>query len=237
MSIDDKLVTIAGNVEKVYDKGYSDGEEAFWKAITNNGKKEHYSRTFNEADMSGLNCKGLVKPTGTMDRMFYNYKGEYLPEGMDFSNALSASSYFSSSEYATQLFTFSTNLKYVYDMGLPAKGTSGKIMQMGAMFRDCFELETIEVLRVDASATFSSTFYQCNKLKNLTIEGVIGKNGFNVSSCPLNHDSLMSIISALEDKTGDESGTSWVITLGTENKAKLSEEELKIAEDRNWEVV
>ena len=67
------------------------------------------------------------------------------------------------------------------------------------------------------------------------IGGTININGFDFHwSTKLSHDSLMSIINALQDKTTDTSGTSWVVTLGTENLAKLSDSQKAIATQKGW---
>lgn len=76
-------------------------------------------------------------------------------------------------------------------------------------------------------------FSSCSNLENITVEGVIGNNGLNWQWSPLTHDSLMSIINALADKSG-ESGT-WTITFGETNLAKLTDDELKIIEDKGWQ--
>ena len=58
------------------------------------------------------------------------------------------------------------------------------------------------ILKEDGSQSFSSTFSKCDELENIVIEGVIGKNGFNVSACTkLSGASIVSIIEALSDTT------------------------------------
>ncbi|MBO5955586.1 MAG: hypothetical protein J6Q10_02165, partial [Clostridia bacterium] len=67
------------------------------------------------------------------------------------------------------------------------------------------------------------------------ITGKIGKNGFSVSdSKKLSYDSLMSIINALKDYSTDTSGTTYTVTLGTTNLAKLTNEEKAIATQKGW---
>ena len=78
---------------------------------------------------------------------------------------------------------------------------------------------------------YSGTFGGCKALENLLVHGTIGQNGFNVSqSTKLTHDSLMSIINALEAKT---EGT-WTVTLGATNLAKLTDAEKAIATQKGW---
>ena len=102
---------------------------------------------------------------------------------------------------------------------------------LGQTFYQCGSLVSIEKLILKSATTYSATFGYCNELADITIEGTIGQNGINVSwSTKLTHDSLMSIINALETKT---SGT-WTVTLGTTNLAKLSDTEKAIATDKGW---
>lgn len=78
-------------------------------------------------------------------------------------------------------------------------------------------------------------FNFCTNLSNLIMVGSIQANGFDVHwSKSLTHDSLMSIIEALSDKTGDTSGTEWVCTLGAENLEKLTEAEIAVATGKGW---
>ena len=85
-------------------------------------------------------------------------------------------------------------------------------------------------LKADGSNTFSNTFGGSSGLVTLTIEGVIGQNGFNVSQCTnLSHDSLMSIINHLKDGV-----SSLTVTLGSTNLAKLTDAEKAIATQKGW---
>lgn len=90
------------------------------------------------------------------------------------------------------------------------------------------------ILKEDGSQPFAdNVFHTCNALENIVIEGKIGTNGFNVSwSTKLTHDSLMSIINALQDKS--ETGTTWAVTLGTTNLAKLTDAEKVMATEKGW---
>lgn len=101
------------------------------------------------------------------------------------------------------------------------------------MFSYCKNLKTIPTLTVTASTDFTSTFNGCSALENITFDGVIGKTGISFAqSTLLTHDSLMSIINALETKT---SGT-FKITLGAENLAKLTDEEKLMITNKGWTV-
>ena len=72
------------------------------------------------------------------------------------------------------------------------------------MFYKCLSLIEIEklILKADGTSPFNNTFYNCNALISIAIEGVIGQNGFNVQySTKLNKASITSIINALSSAT------------------------------------
>ncbi|MBR6793333.1 MAG: hypothetical protein IKM48_03110 [Clostridia bacterium] len=75
-------------------------------------------------------------------------------------------------------------------------------------------------------------FLGCNLLEHLTIEGEIGNNGLNFSDCPLDHDSLMSIIVHLKDFSGTSETRS--ITFGATNLAKLTDADKAKATQKGW---
>lgn len=63
------------------------------------------------------------------------------------------------------------------------------------------ECHTIEKLILSETVPFYHSFGKCSNLVNLTIEGTIGQNGFNVSWSPLSKASLVSIVNALSSTT------------------------------------
>ena len=107
---------------------------------------------------------------------------------------------------------------------------------LNGLFYGCTALHTIEGLHLneDGNTTWgSSTFANCTALENLTIYGQNGQNGLNLSwSTKLTHDSLMSVINALQDKSG--TGTPWTVTLGSVNLAKLTDAEKAMATQKGW---
>ena len=132
-----------------------------------------------------------------------------------------------------------TNFSYMfYGCGvltsIPALDTSNGT-NFSYMFRFCKALTSIPQLNLTKVTTnkFTSMFYNCDALVDLNVVGTINATGLDVSeSTLLSHDSLMSIINALADKTG-VSGTRKVI-LGATNLAKLTAEEIAIAEGKGW---
>lgn len=70
----------------------------------------------------------------------------------------------------------------------------------GYVFLSCPELKKIQSLTVTNNVVFNRWFGGCPALEILNMHGVIGKNGFDVSSSTkLTHDSLISIVNALQN--------------------------------------
>ena len=120
-------------------------------------------------------------------------------------------------------FSGCSNLEVIEDIGLPAGAYY-------STFHGCPSLKTIEKLRVVEDTIANNTAFSCSALENITIDGTIGTS-FNFQYCTkLTHESLMSIIDALQTKT---EGT-WTVTLGTTNLAKLTDAEKAIATEKGW---
>ena len=105
---------------------------------------------------------------------------------------------------------------------------------MRETFLNSRDLTSLTLAIGDNNKTFNAnTFGGCEDLTDLTIIGTINDNNFNVQwSENLTHDSLLSVINALVDKTG-VSGT-WTVTLGDVNIAKLTDAEQNIAINKGW---
>lgn len=110
-----------------------------------------------------------------------------------------------------------------------------KTVNAQSFFASCSYMHTIRKLIVAETTNLSGIFQSCPALENVTVEGTIGSNGVNLQwSTKLSHESLMSIINCLQDKTSDTSGTEWIVTLGEVNIAKLTDEEKQIAWSKGW---
>ena len=103
-----------------------------------------------------------------------------------------------------------------------------------SMFSYCRALTSISLLNMSSmtSIAWSSMFQNCTALENVTFEGTIPVRGNMTvfSSCPnLTVESLMSFINAL---TNMSSSSTYTITIGSTNLAKLTEEQIQIATDK-----
>jgi hypothetical protein len=226
MTVAEKLTAIAENGQKVFDAGKDAGTDAFWDVVQNGGSRRNYAYAFSGWDAEYIRPKHKVVPiiAASAANTFNGCERLKIVEAeyFDFSQKEA-----STGNAAAVYYTFYNcyALEEIEDIGLSE--------QYGYYytFGNCSSLHTIAVLRTNENTVFSNAFSYCPKLQNLTIDGVIGKTGFNVSgSTKLSHDSLMSIINALQTKT---SGT-WTVTLGATNLEKLTDAEKAIATQKGW---
>lgn len=219
-----------GNIEEYIEQGRQEEWSNFWDVYQANGTLTNYNGAFAYEKWTEANFKPKYSIVPTSATEIFRFS----TLNIDLSSLCSELNIkldFSKCTSKTYLFY---NSKFVR---LPEINLTSVSNLAEREFGEMRSLVTIDklVLKSDGSQKFNNTFTNDNKLENLTIEGTIGQNGFNVQWCPLTHKSLMSIINALQDKTG-VSG-SWTVTLGPDNIAKLTSDELKIAENKGWVVV
>lgn len=99
-----------------------------------------------------------------------------------------------------------------------------------AAFSGCTNLSK---LTIPASVTFvqPSSFRGCNNLVDVTLA-----EGFNCSinlsaSTLYSRDTILQWLNALADRTGQ---TAYTLTIGATNLAKLTEQDILIATNKNW---
>ena len=114
-------------------------------------------------------------------------------------------------------------------------GCGQSIDQANRMLRDCSSLTSLTFPEgfsgnpSSTSARFYLAFSGCVNLENI-VGGIKYGRSINFSECTkLTHDSLLSIITALDPIT-----TALTLTLGETNLAKLTDAEKKIATDKGW---
>lgn len=219
-----------GSIEKYIEQGRQEEWSEFWDTYQANGTLTSYNQAFYGERWSETTFKPKysIIPTSAAEM----FRGSLL--NIDLSSLCSELNInidFSKCINATYLFYGSRLIR------LPEINLTSTNNIATREFGEMRSLKTIDklIIKSDGSQVFGNTFTNDDKLENLTIEGTIGQNGFNVQWCPLTHESLISIINALQDKTG-VSG-SWTITIGDDNRNKLTSDELAIAQNKNWTVV
>ena len=231
MSVAEKLTTIAKNEQKVFDAGKQAEYDAFWDAYQDKGKRTAYAGAFYGVGWTDESFKPKydLVVVENVSSMFRQNQITNIKQSL---------------ENAGVVLDFSKSKQFDYvfygapTVAIPHIDCSGLYANqpLSYSFAGCSNLKEVSIYVRD-DLKYSNVFQNCTALENLTIEGVIGQNGFDVSwSTKLTHDSLMSIINALQDKSTDTSGTAWVITLGSENCAKLTDAEILLAEQKGWVV-
>lgn len=210
-------------VDKVFQAGEKSEYDKFWDAYQENGNKTNYS-IYNGAFVGRDWTDDLFKPKYPMyvtdAQMMFRQTGisDLTKAGvvLDFSRCAAFN-------YA---FAFSAITK------LPTIDLSSATNTATAFNDGKFkDLSLIVSETTPVTTMLSGTEY----LENLTINGVIGTNNPRFDdSTVLTHESLLSILNALKDYSGDTSGTEWKVTLGNVNLAKLSEDDIAIAEEKGW---
>ena len=203
-------------------QGIEQERSKFWDDYQQNGKRGNYNLAFAGEGWTSKNFepKYEISPTSAY-MMFRESTIEY------------------NHSFLTMDFSKCTDMAYTFSM---SKITGLNIISfesctpLNNTFRSAANLTSVElILKEDGSNTFSNTFYGCSKLTSLYITGgKIGKNGFSVADSPnLSKGSLESILNALADKSADTS-TTWKVTLGATNLAKLTDEQKAIATEKGW---
>lgn len=215
------LDAMASGVAQVY----SAGEQAFWDAVQDNGQRKNYESAFAYWSMAYLRPKHKVAPTE--GRTYMMFQGNAVLKKLEkahFDLSQCVTSQTANAHYYT--FDGCDALEEIEDLGIQPG-------YYNATWRRCTNLKTIAVIRFQEDTRITNAFHYAPALENITIEGVIGQNGLNFSwSTKLTHDSLMSILNALKDYSG--TGTTYTVTLGTSNLAKLTDAEKLIATGKGW---
>lgn len=229
MSMKENATIIAENVPKVYEAGKTAEWNEFWDVFQNNGNRRDYSQAFKGENFNSKTFRPKYDLIcSEVSAMFQRSSAIDLAGTLD---SLGLTLDISASPSILQMFQGSGCTR------IPVLDARNAI-SMNYAFGSGAEVREIEKLMISEKMTsFASAFSTASKLEKLIVEGTIARNGFDVHwSTLLSHESLLSILNALKDYSADISGTVWKVTLGTENYAKLTDEELAIAEEKGWVV-
>lgn len=222
MSMADKLATIAANEQRVYDAG----QKVFWDYYQSNGSRQNYENAFSGRGWTVNTFKPKYNLTVTRAYMlFFNsaIDGDLpsLLQGLGVTlNFNSVPSF----QYAFQSCKF-THIGVIH---------AENATTFFCAFADSTQIETIDkiILGTSGKAAFGNGFRGCAALRNITFEGVIGQDISFADSPLLTHDSIINIISCLQDLTG--TGNTRTLTLGATNLAKLTDAEKAVATEKGW---
>jgi hypothetical protein len=216
----------------VFDAGKKAEYNAFWNEFQQNGSRKDYPGAFYGPGWTNQTFKPKynMRPSNC-GSMFHSSMIEDLSALLEQAGVTLDTS---ASKRADSMFYWASNLKKVPILDFRNVTDSNCFQQT---FQSATKLETIEklILSNDGAQTFNKAFGKAYSLKNITFEGVIGQDGFNVADCTLlTHESLMSIINALQQYNGD--GKTHTVTLGQANISKLSEQEIASVTQKGWTI-
>ena len=98
-------------------------------------------------------------------------------------------------------------------------------------FNSCSSLSNV-ILPSSLEVLGSNIFSGCSALENVTLESGFNANGLDLSVSTLySVNTLVTMLNALANRNGQ---VSYTLTLGSTNLAKLSNEQLAIATEKNW---
>lgn len=239
MTITEKLNKIAENQPKVFEAGKHSEWSAFWDACQENGHRTSYTNGFCGRSWNDTTFKPKynIKPEGSIGYMFRETGITDIKSICEQQNISLDFSLVTSGEMAFQ------NAK-ITNMGI-FDGRS--VNNFYRFFYGANQLVSLDklILRDDGTQTFNQPFADMPKLKNITIEGVIGQSGFDLRQSPLlSKESIVSIINALSATT---SGLTVTLSKTAVNKAFETSEGAKdgttstewqtlIATKSNWTI-
>ena len=223
-----KPTEMSTKVNNVYDAGRKAEYDAFWDAFQNYGNRTDYINAFARSGWTEANFRPKYNILGTtFSGCFAETKAE-----IDLQKRLEEQGISLDTSLATNVDSMFNGSKFTRIGRIDLRNCTTVRYAFAAMTLCC--IIDLIILKDDGSQDLSTSFMSTNSLLELRFEGTIGKNTNLQWSSNLSHDSLMSIINCLQDKSGDTSGTLWTVTLGDTNIAKLTPEEQQIAYDKGW---
>ena len=226
---------IPAEVAAVYDKGIKDTVANFWEMESYGGSRTYWAYLFAYSKLKIEFFKYPITIKGTnMNYLIYNSdKGDLIDLvdceknygfKIDFSEATTTANAFQNAR--------------VSRIGVVDLRKTNKAYLMFACNMSTDWLTSIEKIISHENLDFSNAFNYRSALTHIIFEGIIGKNGLNLSQSPnLDHESLLSVVNCLKDYSTDTSGTVWKVTLGATNLAKLTADEKAIATGKGWTLV
>ena len=236
---------IVDAINDVYTSGEDNGIDMMWEAITDDGKTNSYYERFYNWKISKrlFGSSRVVQPTSAV-RMFYNtHKGdsnEVIDLGQieneqgivfDFSKTTGLQHTFNGADIDVVNVVDARNASATNALYWTFSGVQGS----GQGFGHPLVKRVNKFIIGEKTDRFYMTFYYATDLEHCVFEGEISKNGLELYQCnKIDHESLMSVINCLKDYSNDTSGTTWKVTFGATNLAKLTAEEKAIATGKGW---
>ena len=223
------LDCMAEAVPAVYESGQKAEYDRFWDVAQNYGNITYMPYHFAGRVWTDETFKPKydIKPVGSANGLFRESRILNLKQCLESSGVILD---LSNVTNATYIFSYCSLLKVVGKTDISSATTAGALCQSSSA------LETIEELRIGENTAFSNTsFNGCTSLTRLIMTGTLATNGLDLHWSPLDKESLLSVVNALQNKTS--AGGTWTVTLGSDNLAKLTDAEKAIATQKGWTLV
>lgn len=215
-------------VGEVYDKAVDD----MWEMIQQGGNRTDYRWAFfnQYLDDKIFKPKYKITPIGEANYIFANTF-----RNLDSTINLTSDTFDSSQCTYMAYSFFQAAVKYIEVLDVSnVRGNTG-LYQMFYSASNKNALERIDKFIIaEDTSPFFLTFQLNFTLSHCVFEGIIANNGLIVDTCPLDHESLLSVVNCLKDYSEDTSGTTWKVTLGSTNLAKLTQAEKNSASAKGW---
>lgn len=200
MSISEKLITIAENEQRVYEKGKQTEYDRFWDTFQNKGSRTSYLYAFayGNFDSNTFKPKYDIVPTNA-SQMF---KGSSLLKMPLTKESIGVTIDFSKATYAQETFngTFIPIVDIVDLSSITGSNASG-------CFGYNYYTHTINKLIVHENMLFTNFFVGSNNFQNITVEGTIANSVSLSASQKLTKASILSFFNALSDTVSGKTFT------------------------------
>ena len=176
---------------------------------------------FTNTTYTDTELTNIIKPSDTSNVQDFNYMFSGCPNLTTIPQLNTSNAYKMNS-----MFSGCTNLTTI-----PLMDTTG-VDDMTNMFKDCTNLKVVPALVCpiinNRGTTLTNMFQGCYNVEEIHMTGMA--KTFNISDCTkLTREALVEILNNLGTPTRTTS-----LYLGSENLAKLTEEDKAIATSKNW---
>lgn len=203
----------------------------FWDAFQDHGEKRDYS--YNFSNKYGINwTQELFKPK--YDIVVVDGRGMFLDSEIIDLTSLNINLDFSKCTSFQNMFYNCKNLQKIGTIDM-----SRAQNYLHGIFENCQNLQSIEkiILPIEQNDEYPNDFFQaafyCPILTDISFEGQILAN-FYLNGCPsLSRESLLNVIKALALLSNSYKT---LTLLNNYHKNKLTDEEIKIAQNKGWTV-
>ena len=218
MTLAEKLQKVAENAPKVFAAGRQAESDLFWDAFQQKGQRTSYRYAFYEAGwtFSNLKPRYSITPSGNCRSMFERFSSEndqkslvaHLNElGVELDLCAGTMTSAQQMFYNTRAITEVPKIDFT---SCTENNGSSEV------FRAATNLRRIEGIVVGENNVLTNCFVGCTSLAHVIFEGVLAQNGLNMSNCPLDKESIESVVSVLSTTT---SGLSVTLSKSAVNKA------------------